>query len=64
MVPPAILLLAKLAAESKANANVVKPALAEFMRTHQDEWERHREAFDETTLDALHAAFEAPSYFC
>jgi len=52
------------AAAALVVGDVVKATFMEFKRTHTDDWTRHREAFDEQTLDAFNDTFESPSYFC
>jgi len=64
-VVPAISMLVRLASGGGSEAmTTTRETFMDFKRTHLDNWEQHRMAFDEHTLEGFNETFEAPSYFC
>lgn len=60
------LVLAELARHTGAPDPVpaaIRTALADFRRTHQDDWQKHRDQLTEQELDLLSDLTSPPSYF-
>lgn len=63
VVPAALSALARLSGDPPPTPGLVRHAFAEFKRTHQDNWERHRAAFDAEQLADLTDLLVSPSYY-
>ncbi|KAI1719470.1 proteasome activator complex subunit 4 [Ditylenchus destructor] len=62
-LPSLLMALCKHAHDREPNYGVVKKALSEFKRTHQDSWHEHKQEFTEEQLCALTDLLVSPNYY-
>ena len=62
-LPPVLAALARHAADPAPIAATVRRAVADFRRTHQDNWARHAAAFTEAELAEVTSLGSSSTYF-
>ena len=62
-VPNALVLICSVVNDPGPASGIIKRALANFKRTHNDEWSQHMTKFTEIQLDCLQDFFLPNNYY-
>ena len=62
-IPDALVLMCQVASDPGSASGIIKRSLANFKRSHNDEWDEHKRAFTTTQLDWLQDFFLPNNYY-
>ena len=62
-VPDALVLMCKVASDPGSANGIIKRSLANFKRSHNDEWDEHKSAFTSSQLEWLQDFFLPTNYY-
>ena len=62
-VPDALVLMCQVASDPGGASGIIKRSLANFKRSHNDEWDEHKRAFTAAQLDWLQDYFLPNNYY-